>query len=233
MKECSIGLLALSFCLGVSSQASNFIEVPIHADQIYAPHGFDSNDFSEVVVTGWLPTTCHSRPKAVAQTNGQKIQLSVTATRDVSGAICIDMAMPFVAVAELGRLIPQDYQVKANSDTRTINAKIAVVEPESIDTDNHLYARVESVLRVSGTRRVKLIGVNPSDCIQLREVKLISNGVNTFSVLPVMEKVQPTCPQRPTPFEYEIDVPRLSAEGKDLLHIRSMSGNSVNFVLEQ
>ena len=53
------------------------VQVPI--EDVYAPAGFDSNDSSEIIITGFLPNLCHKAPKTEVVINGNNIDIKVTA----------------------------------------------------------------------------------------------------------------------------------------------------------
>jgi hypothetical protein len=73
-----------------------------------------------------------------------------------------------------------------------------------------------------------LKGYNPSDCFELKEIIIIDNGVDTYSVLPKMKQVKEFCPKKMIPFAYEVEVPQRLEADKVLLHVRVMDGRSVN-----
>lgn len=213
------------------SLAANFTDVSINAIGIYAPDGFDANDFSEVVVSGLLPNSCYSRPVASAVIEQNQIKVKVKATKS-DGRFCLQMVTPFVAVVSVGRLAPAQYEVLVNDTDAQLKSTLKVTDPGRVEIDNFVYAKVESVNRIEGSRMVTLKGTNPSDCVVLDSIKIVSNGVNTFSVLPVMRQLGWVCPQKPVPFEYQVAVPESLGDGEVLLHVRSMDGHSVNFLFE-
>jgi len=231
MRNTLVGVIILIQMTGISYAAS-FAETNLNADGVYAPKGFDANDVAEIIVSGWLPNSCFSRPQAEAKLEGGQIKVSVTATKNTEAASCLQMAVPFLAVAPIGRLEAKNYKVVVNDSERQMTALLSVVQPSSADIDNFVYARVESVSRTSFPRVVSLKGTNPSDCLALASIQMISNGENTYSILPVMHQVKATCMRKPMPFEYQIRIPEIQGPGRVLLHVRSQDGHSINYLLD-
>lgn len=217
-----------------SAVADGISEVRLDADNVFVPLGFDSNDESEAIVTGWLPSPCYKRPSGKAEVDGRDIYVEFKATKfDVENSVCILMAVPYTVPVSLGQLKAGDYRIHVNqSELRPKYANISVEEANSDSIDNFVYAGVENVMPVDGTREVILTGTNPSDCLELEDVKMVSNRKDVYAVLPIMKKVKRRCEKKQVRFNYRVQVPHdLDAE-KVLLHVRSMDGRSVNKVFE-
>jgi hypothetical protein len=224
-----IKLLAVLVVSAVFAPVAQAVDqVPAPVTQVFAPLGFDTNDNSEVIVAGYLPNLCYKAAKAEAKVIGKSVQVDVTAYK-VNSQLCAQMAVPFLEVARLGVLDKADYDVTVNpglpSEKRT---QLPVIESTSSAIDDFVYANVNSIERIEGTRRVLLKGENPSPCYDLEEINLVSNGKDTYSVLPILRQVSAVCPRVMTPFEYEITVPQELSPKKILLHVRVMNGKSVN-----
>jgi len=114
-------------------------------------------------------------------------------------------------------------------------SEIKIVEATSSAVDDNVYADVNTVERIPGTRTMALKGENPVTCYDLDQVKYVSNGRDTYSVLPVLKKVSDNCAKKPAAFTYYWDVPTdLSAiEKEPLLHVRVMNGKSVNVLFDE
>jgi tRNA threonylcarbamoyladenosine modification (KEOPS) complex Pcc1 subunit len=226
------GLVALMMSASVMA-APKLTTVPV--DHVFSPNGFDSNDTTEVVVTGYLPNLCYKAPRAEVKLDENKnvADIEVKALDYSSDTTyCLEMLVPFTEVVPLGVLDKGNYDIKVNKETTTpLESKIKVVEATSDAVDDYIYASVEVVNRKSGTQTVLLEGYNPSDCLQLDEVKFVDNGSDTYSVLPKMKQVSDFCPIKPTPFTYEAELPTTLESEKVLLHVRVMDGKSVNRVI--
>lgn len=228
----SLSLICLLGC--AATYAASFAEVSINADGIYVPDGFDANDYSEVALTGALPNSCYSRPRAIAKLEGSEIKINVVATKNLDAKFCMQMEVPFVAVAPIGHLAAKRYAITANNGPHQLTSSLKVNEPESTDVDNYVYAHIESVSKIDGTRKVVLTGTNPSDCLELKNISFIVNEKNnTVSVLPIMQQIRTSCPQMPSNFKYTVRVPHSVQEDKVMLHIRSMDGHAINYLFEE
>jgi len=206
-------------------------EVDVFAHTLYIPKGFDSNDRNvEIFVKGTMPNPCYQNPKAVISREGNKIKVEMFATLfKGKNRLCIAMTVPFLAPVSLGSLKEDNYEVKLlNQKEVALTSHLAIASPSSISVDNYIYAGVKAVESSNSGRIGILKGLNPSDCVELDEVKVISNGKNTLSVLPIMKQVSQNCPKVDVPFEYEFDIPNDLDSSRVLLHVRSMDGTSVN-----
>jgi hypothetical protein len=214
------------------------IAVALPVNHVYAPFGFDSNDNIEVVVKGYLPNLCYRAPNTHVQVADQTIQIQVTALYPSLSehVLCAQVMLPFLEVAQVGVLDQGDYNVVINpSESHPALAAIQISEATSSAIDNNVYANVTSVEKVPGTRTVLLKGSNPVNCYGLAQIKYVTNGKDTYSVLPILKQVSPNCENVTTPFTYSWDVPSdLSAiEDEPLLHVRVMNGKSINVLFDE
>lgn len=232
----SVLMLAL-FVQGFVTFAGTPKEVQVPIEEIYAPIGFDSNDTSEVVVTGWLPNLCHKNPMTKLTVTDKSIDIKVTALHyHTSNPFCPELIVPFTETVQLGMLDKGLYNITVNG--KSIFEKksaIRINEARSSAVDNHIYANVDYVdTQFDETKDiVALKGYNPSDCLELKEVKFVSNKKNTYSVLPVMKQLRDFCPVKMVPFSYEVAVPKSLNKNKVLLHVRVMDGKSVNTIYKK
>ncbi len=208
-------------------------QIPVPVKHIYVPKGFDDNDATEVVVTGELPSLCYYSPQAVVRKEGTKVFVSVLAY--VSKATeCEMMIVPFMLTVHLGVLSVGQYSIEVNPGTTTQkNATLNIAPALSDQVDDHIYANVETVTRVQGSRTVQLHGYNPSDCYVLDRAQILSNGSDTYAVLPIMKKVHSACPMKMVPFVYSVQIPTGLAEDELLVHVRGMKGTAVNYLFLQ
>lgn len=212
-------------------------EVQVPVEDIYSPVGFDTNDTSEVVITGWLPNLCHKNPMTKTTINGKNIDIKVTALHyHVSNPFCPEMIVPFTETVKLGLLDKGQYKITVNGKSVfEKKSSIKINEARSSAVDNHIYANVDYVdTQIDETKDVvALKGYNPSDCLVLDEVKFVSNKNNAYSVLPVMKQLRDFCPMKMVPFSYEVEVPKTLNKQKVLLHVRVMDGKSVNTIYQK
>lgn len=204
--------------------------VPV--DHLYVPAGFDTNDNSEIVITGFLPNLCHKSPSSLVKKTGKKINIEVSSLYyHESNPFCPEMVVPFVETVKLGLLDKGNYEVTVNGKSPwELNEKIAISESTSASVDDHHYAYVSYVDKETASGEVVLRGYNPSDCFELDRIDYLSNKKDTLSVMPIMKQVRGFCPMKMVPFSYKWRVPTELSARKVLLHVRTMDGTSVNSV---
>lgn len=224
-----VGLLSSAIAL-----ASTPVEILIPVEHIYVPKGFDSNDNTEVVVSGYLPNLCHKAPKSVVTVKGSTIDIKIMALKyETSNPFCPEVLVPFVEPVNVGLLNKGLYDIVVNGESiYKKEAKINIDESTSNAVDDHIYANVDYVEKTEGSRTVTLVGYNPSDCFILDEVNSVSNDVDTLAVLPKMKQISDFCPMKMIPFKYEMEVPSTLKMDKILLHVRAMDGKSVNTLFD-
>lgn len=224
-------LLITMTLISVSLHASTPVEKIIPINDVYSPLGFDTNDTSEVIIEGILPNLCHRAPITKVVIKGNIINIKVTAlSYHESNPYCPELALPFLETVKLGLLNKGKYTILVNGKTQfEKKSKMLVTESDSNAVDDHIYANVDYIEKMEQSpNKVTLKGYNPSYCFVLDEVKFVSNGENTYSVLPKMKQVSQLCPMKMTPFAIEVEVPQSINKSKVLLHVRGMDGNSVN-----
>ena len=229
----SIFIAFLSLLSGSVAMASTPVERLVPVDHVYSPKGFDTNDNTEVVVSGYLPNLCHKSPKVTVKVIGNTIDVKLTSLYyHQSNPFCPEMIVPFVQAVSVGVLDKGDYKVVVNRNTvYQKDSKIFISEASSDAIDSYVYASVDYVEKSADTQKVVLKGYNPSDCFELAEIRTVSNDKDTYSVLPIMKQVREHCPMKMIPFEYEMAVPTQIQSEKVLLHVRSMDGRSVNTLI--
>ncbi|MCP4914706.1 MAG: hypothetical protein GY909_16435 [Oligoflexia bacterium] len=214
------------------AQASTPVEVMVPIEQIYSPHGFDSNDNAEVVIEGYLPNLCHKSPKSEVVVKDNVIDIKLKSLKYASdNPYCPEMIVPFIEAIDVGVLDKGIYDIRVNG--KSIYQKdgiLKVAEASSDAVDDFVYANVEYVAKKEGSRVVELKGYNPSDCFVLDEIEIVDNGKDVYSILPKMKQIYDICPMKMVPFSFEVEVPAKLKSEKVLLHVRSMDGKSVNSV---
>lgn len=206
------------------------ISVPVPVDHVYAPAGFDSNDNSEIVITGFLPNLCYKAPRASVEIDKNKISVSMKALKAQSGlSFCAQVIVPFIETINIGVLDKGKYLLAVNENSNWVKkSEIKISEATSNSVDDVVYANVEEVVKSDEGRKVFLKGYNTSDCFELKEIAIKDNGSDTYSVLPIMKQIRSFCPKKMIPFTYEFDVPENLKADRVLLHVRVMNGKSLN-----
>ena len=188
MKSSIVALLFSSFAMA----QPEIILAPV--DHLYVPEGFDSNDSVEVVVTGTFPNACYSRNNVEVKVVGEIVDVKVTAISPdhrnmMADKYCPQVAVPFKEVVSLGNLQGGEYEIKVNEGAQNSLADtLRVAEAASNSVDDNIYAAIEYVEKQGKTDYV-LKGWRYSPCMELADVKVVSNKKDTLSILPIMKKV--------------------------------------------
>ena len=228
-----VAVSIVSLSLVSAAQAEPPLRVTVPVKHVYVPKGFDDNDGVEIVITGYLPSLCFYAPAATASLKDGKINVDVTAYQS-RATNCEMMIVPFMLTVPVGVIPSGTFPIAVNGGTtaQTLTS-LHVSRAFSATVDDHIYASVDSIDRVQGTRTVKLRGYNPSDCYELDAVQVGSNNKDTFSILPVMKKTRTSCPMKMVPFEYSVQIPTTLAQDEVLIHVRSLKGASANYLFLQ
>ncbi len=227
LKICGLLLLIPGI---VNAQPIKQIESPVPVDHVFAPAGFDSNDSAEVFVSGYLPNLCYKAPKASININGDKINIGIKALKNIGGfSLCADVIVPYFEAINIGLLDQGKYKLSVNKDSRyekDVDFKISEASSNSID--EKIYANVSEIIKHEGSRRVELKGQNPSDCFEFDRIEIVDNGIDSYSILPILKQVRDFCPKKMVDFSYEFNVPEKLNSDRVLLHVRVMDGKSIN-----
>jgi hypothetical protein len=214
-------LLALLFSMTALAAP---VEVELKKFNTFIPKGFDSNDSTEIVVTGLLPNHCYQSPRVeVKGENLNEVRVRVFANF-VDVDECVQVQIPYMLTVPLGILDSGNYKIKSYNTEKIL----FIEQARTISIDDKIYANVDYIEENDYNRVVTLHGYNPSDCFELDEIKYTDNGFDTISVLPVLKVVKQDCPEVLVPFEYKFEVPRHLDSKVILLHARKMNGKSIN-----
>ncbi|MCB9091942.1 MAG: hypothetical protein H6621_02555 [Halobacteriovoraceae bacterium] len=220
-------LLSWSSINYAHSEASSLIPV----SRTFVPVGFDSNDNVEIFVKGYLPNLCYQTPQFKVKKRGTKIYVDVKAYYYPDQPYCPQVIVPFGLTVPVGRLDSQKYNIVINKNTEyETNESLVVGSARSENVDDYIYALVENIEVKDG--KLILSGNNPSDCFALDDIEIISNGKNTYSVLPKLKKSTDDCPVKQEPFVYEKEFTNNLDTEKVLFHVRKMDGRAINQIVK-
>lgn len=231
---------SLKYMLSLAFIAANLVNAqvptdsPVPVNHIFSPAGFDADDHSEVVVTGYLPNLCYKAPQTKVTIVGKKVNVGVSAL-NISriNTYCPEMIVPFMQVVNVGVLDKGKYQVVVNENSEhQKNSQLIVSDVISDASEPEVFANVMNIEKLANGNKVKLTGYNPSDCFELRKVEIKDNGIDTYTILPLMKQVREFCPKKEVPFEYEVVVPKKLKSNRVLLHVKVMDGKSINTLLK-
>ena len=203
--------------------------VPIN--HVYIPDGFDDNDNAEIIISGYLPDSCYKAPKHEYKIQGNVISVTVSSLYNNDSGACAEVIVPFVETVRLGALVAKNYDVVVTSaNPQRSLSKMVVKKSGGTGIDDYSYAYITGVRHSPGNRKIVIDGYNVSDCFELQELKIESNGNDTYVVLPIMKQTQEFCPRKMTPVSFEAVLPTTLRNKEILIHVRSMQGNSVNAI---
>lgn len=220
MRTTILGLLL--FCItGFSGNTST-----LSFNHVYAPNGFDSNDNLEIFVEAVPPTLCSKILPAMISVEEGTIHIGLS--YEELRPNCSGPAIPVLETIKLPELTAGAYNIIVNNDvSKATNLVVAPHKPQSA-IDDHIYPMVYDIEKFSADNSILLKAYNPSDCYQFEGYEVMSNGKDSFSVLPKLQQVRDLCPMKLTEFEVEIKLPETLSRKKVLLHIRSIHGKSFN-----
>jgi hypothetical protein len=210
--------------------------VTIEAVDLFVPNGFDANDEIIVVLDGYLPNSCFrlTRPEVNVDKSSRQITVSQMA-RKFPGP-CLVTLVPFTNIIPVGALEAGDWVVSTNRGI--LNQELHVSPDTSggqFGPDSHLYAPVEtvSVSYSEGNKfEAKVSGRFTNSCMKMNDVIVMHKG-RVIELLPVLDEeamLGANCATAEKPFQKTVKLPVDLEIGRNLVHVRSLNGNSVNAV---
>ncbi len=205
------------------------IDTDIKVQRLYVPQGFDSNDNTEVVVSGYLPSLCYQAPRASFVREGNTFTVKVTASLLTKSLLCAQVIVPFHLSVSLGVLPAGSYEIRsANGQQRE---GLVVTQSLVPEVDQHIYAQVHYIESSPDNNHVVIHAYSPSYCLEYDRTDFIMNQDKTvLAILPIMKRNSDHCPMKMTPFKIELDLTAEQARDNLLLHVRSMEGRSANAI---
>lgn len=236
MKAILLGTIVILFTFGT---AHALVESRAHLpENVYIPTGFDDNDNSQIVFEGNYPNTCFKAGQNLLEIDENKktIVIKDYALYDNSNG-CHKMFVYYKKVLDLGLLSAGQYTVVFEYDAGRVNkGTLNVSKSVSSNTDEKLYAPVSEVLfekiPYTSKGKVTLKGTMTVSCMSIDKVVAKRTGEsNTMDVLPLAQITDAKCVDERTPFE-ATKIVELSSYGRLLLHVRALSGQSLNKIVE-
>lgn len=219
--------------------------VDVTPSRVYAPMGFDDNDNAQIVIDGLLPDTCYKLGHTLIRIDHATAKVHVRQQAFYyPGAWCADVRIPYVQTVNLGILKSGQYEILIEKDDEapvsTTSLPIAISTTQSPDdflyapiTDAHLEkssTAFEGVPRKTPT--VVLNGYFSSTCMSMRTVKMDVRPNNVIEVRPIVNMERGiACAQVASEFKVAVPLGQIQ-EGRYLIHIRSLNGQSINRVVD-
>jgi hypothetical protein len=230
-----VSLMGFLFFLGTGAVYADPVEIPRirevdqAAEHVFVPNGFDSNDNSEIIVSGWYPNPCHEWSRSIIHKHKNEVNIKLKAlVKDGSDRVCIDMAVPFMESVKMGPMGQGDFQIHVGEK----EASMHISKTDSGSIDDYIYGKVIHV--TSADQKLTIEMEKPSSCLVFDQFKVVYNGHDTCAILPIMKQTSRTCPRDPSVFTQTLNIPGecLEKSEKVLFHIRSLEGKSVNYLYD-
>ncbi|NDE14623.1 hypothetical protein EBZ80_06800 [bacterium] len=209
--------------------------VPVEAIDLFVPNGFDSNDEIVVVIDGYLPNSCYRLTRPELSVDHDKHEIKITQMARKFPGPCLVPLVPFTNIVQIGALEQGTYRVTTNKGL--LAATLGVAEDTSSGNygpDDFLYAPVDSVSvskNTDGRYEARLAGRFTNDCMEFDEVRVLHKG-RVIELLPILKDhaTDSTCQPVEKAFTKKVLMPVELSAGRNLVHIRSLNGASVNSV---
>jgi hypothetical protein len=226
--------LASTLVAGQGFAADESETVEVEVENLFVPSGFDDNDESVIVLDGMLRSGCYKISQAKFTVDQETNTIQVTQYARKYPGPCVMALVPFTNEVRLGVLPQGDYTVVTNSGA--LSERLEVKEALNAGPDDYLYAPVEAVTvheistDSNGNYIAFLTGRFTTNCMAWDSTKVVTAG-KTVALQPIIKMLDlPVCEDATIPFRIAVDLPRNLADGRNLLHTRSLSGRSVNTV---
>jgi hypothetical protein len=231
--------LFLSFPSSGSSQVSEF-SAPIKSkfaqiEDIYIPADYDSDDNAEIMTEGFLANDCWKiiDTHADIDSDRQIIRIGTEVTR-ITG-LCAQSMRPFQSVFHLGKLAQGTYSIIQNFGDRD-SSPVGELKISSARTDKiggRIYAPVAEVNFHSDTMSggILIKGFYPTNCMRIENLPVKIDG-RIIVIEPIVKiREDGTCKTGSFPFHAVTHLDFIKT-GHYLLQVRTMSGNSINRIIE-
>jgi hypothetical protein len=228
---------SLSFLIqtGFAAEPNKPDLVGVSSDHIFVPSGFDDNDNAQIVISGNLPNSCYRVANPLVKVSHRQRKVYIKPQAYVyPSSWCLQVLVPYIQTLNLGVLNASAYEVieVGPKDQQNSRGKMSIKRSMSSNADDFLYASVKSATtaKEAGKNILRINGNLSSNCMHLKEVKVIHKTEDVIEVLPITE-VQDSrgCDQKVYPFETQVELPQVSSHSV-LIHIRTLNGQSVNLV---
>lgn len=245
------------FCLALGifyfhSQAMALTDLPtnkterlLEIEKVFvAPEGFDDNDNVQIVIDGNLPNICFELGKTSVTRDEDGKTLSIaqlTHKKNVLGCEQENMQdelnwkVPFQKELSLGQLPAGNYTIQFNLGSSKFQKRQFVVKKSTIrNVDDILYAPISSafipeMIYETENGEAVLTGILATTCLHLDQDKIkVQKFDDVIVVLPELSiSKEAPCLRTPRPLHEIVSLGPLR-KGRYLLHVRSMSGLSIN-----
>lgn len=204
-------------------------------------NGFDSNDDIEITVHGQLPSACF-KIDSIAVDKVQEFEFSVKAfikRKNLSGCTneILNSPVNFSQTIALGELPSGEYFFNYKNSLSAQKRRMLIRPSQSDSIDDNFYAPISSafipeLINTTDNAQVVLTGIFHSNCFKLmpQDIQVIREG-NIFIIIPKSRLLSlRVCKTSMYSINQIVNLGEINKEGHYMVHIRSLSGLSVNKV---
>ena len=231
-----------------NSQGGALVEIPI--DGFISPaQGFEDKNNVVGIAFGYLPNSCYTLGSAkitFSSDNPNKIEIKQFAFKKIDG-VCAEensegnglaeqlkMRIPFSSDVFIGMLPVGNYRIVfhngSGAGTRDLEVAKSTFAGDDFPYANVLNAMTTEVLSSNDEVKVNFSGVFNSTCTTLDRVEQ-KKVDDVFVIYPILKTAPGVCLQVLVPFQTSINLGKAEV-GNHLIHIRSMSGKSINRLVQ-
>ncbi len=210
----------------------------ITLENLYIPPvGYDNNDRVEVVLTGKIPSLCYELGKTSIFFDNVKKVFTISQSvknRELIHCENNEIVLEFQKTISLGQLETGKYKIVSGDLEKNFLIKKATI---SSAVDDELYAPLSSafildLISTEQTPRVILGGKLDQSCLSFNQSDVeLKYYDDVIVLLPRMILKDIPCFNQQKVLQAVIPLQKM-AKGKYLIHIRTMSGQSINKVFE-
>lgn len=240
MKNLIVLFWILGFMQNTYSNETDIREVDLE-EAFIIENGYDSNDDIEITVHGQLPSACF-KINNVEITKLGSFEYSIKTfmrKKNLSGCAneFINSPINFSRTIALGELDPGSYTFRFRQEGVEQKKLMRVRQSQTNSIDDNFYAPISSafipeLINFTSSAQVVLTGIFHSNCFKLlpKDIKVIKEG-NIFIIIPKARMLsRRSCKSNMYPINQVVPLGAINTEGHYMVHIRSLSGLSVNKV---
>lgn len=204
--------------------------VVVPAQNLYTPQGFDTNDETQVVVSGYLPSYCYKEASHQTTIDKQKKEINIQINAKYEDdELCPQSTKNFLKTINLGSLEPGEYRIRTRGrEDYDITDKLHIKRDNLGRIDEFKYPFINSVKYLRDKNKLYIKGYKPSNCYKLAGTEFYSDRKNVIIAQPILKKVREFCPRKMISIDYEVTPPQLVKSLVTLIHVRSQGQESVN-----
>ncbi len=234
MKVAKIGHNLLKLMIWGFATTAISATYPLNVDDMFVPNGFDDNDGVEIVLDGWLQSSCDTvlEPKVTVDFARGTIKIEPKAIHGVFE--CLPMKTRYTVTTHIGALPYGDYDVITNNGW--LVKHLFVEEASNAGPDDYIYANVLEAFvdyapddKTDNRWAVVMIGKFTNSCQKWASIE-IKKHEKTFTVLPKLRTEGELCAPVIEPFTTRVPLEDPVDAERYLAHIRVQKGKAINVV---